>query len=359
MARSTWTGTYSVSDLLVIDNVNISEFGEDTIAEILNRDLQLFNGRISEMLSELTTPIFSKTDRISRYGRSISAKMVEATEYGKPTAQKEKPGVNVGFPMKKYQFALGWTRDYMLNQTPQDAAIAATSAQTAYLTTINEQLQKSLLLATNYTTYDDLVDEIQLDVKRLLNADGMAIPNGPNGESFDGTTHTHYIGNGGTFNNANFAALPDTVTEHGHTTGVRIYINKAQETSVRGFADFEAYVDPRLVFRASDTPARTVDLSNSGNRAIGIFKEAEVWVKPWIPSGYAFCFATGSPRKPLKLRWHHNSAARGLRIASEWDDYPLRAEVMEVYFGFGVWERSNGAVMNTGSSNWVDPTISL
>ena len=355
MATNTKTGVYVVGDLLKINNVNISEFGEDTVADVLRRDLAFFNQRVVEMLGQIAEPITTLTKRISRYGTSVKSDMVEADEFGQPTAQRAKPGVNVGWPLRKYVYAVGWTRDYMLNQTPADAAISATSAQSAYLERLHEELRKAVFFSANYSFVDRFVDELSLPVKRWVNADGAEIPDGPNGESFDGATHTHFLFSG-SLTNAAMVALIDTVTEHGHTRGVRLYINKGQETTMRGLTDFEPYVDPRVTFRATDTAARTLDLSNSGNRAIGIFKEAEVWVKPWVPSNYQFCFALGSGR-PLKFRQHHVSQVRGLRIAFEMDDYPLRANELEAYFGFGAWERTNGAANFSNGGSYTDPTI--
>ena len=357
------TGTYTIGDLLIIGNVNISEFGEDTVAEVLNRDIRLFNSRVVDMMSQLASPITELKDRLARYGTSIDGDMIELDEFGQPPAQKETVGVNVGFPLRKYGFAVGWTRDYMLNRTPADAAIATTNAQKAYLRALHKELRRAVFYSTNFDFIDKFTDKLSLPVKRFVNADGAAIPEGPNGETFDGSTHTHYLGATAAWSGASDAqrtadvtALIDTVVEHGHVQGVRVYINKAQEVNVRALTGFSAYVDPRIVYRASDTPGRTLDLTNSGNRAIGIFEEAEVWVKPWIPANYIFCFATGSER-PLKFRQHHIAGVRGLRVAFEMDDYPLRAELMETYFGFGTWTRTNGACLRTNDTSWADPTI--
>lgn len=356
MAQVAKTGTYTIGDLLIIGNTSIAAFGEDTVAEVLNRDLALFNARVSEMLSQLAIPITEKVDRIARYGTSIEAEMTELDEFGQPTARKAKPGVNVGFPLRKFGVALGWTRDYMLNSTPADVAIRTTKIQKAYLRSLHKEVRKTIFRPTNYTFEDRFVDELQLPVKAFLNADGAAIPDGPNGEEFAGATHTHFLAVAGGVTNAKLLELVDTVTEHGHTSGVMIYINKANEAAVRGLADFEAYPDPRITFRATDTATKTLDLRNMGNRAIGIFHEAEVWVKPWIPSGYYWCWAEDAVR-PLKFRQHHVASVRGLRIAFEMDDYPLRAEIMESYFGFGVWERTNGAVLDANNASYTQPTI--
>jgi hypothetical protein len=103
-----------------------------------------------------------------------------------------------------------------------------------------------------------------------------------------------------------------------------------------------------------------LDISRLDNRAIGLFGAAEVWVRSWVPAGYVFAYDAGSDMKPLVYRQHPSAAVRGLRVVAQLDDYPLYAEVMDSYFGFGVWTRTNGAVLYyaSGASAYVDPTIS-
>jgi hypothetical protein len=76
-------------------------------------------------------------------------------------------------------------------------------------------------------------------------------------------------------------------------------------------------------------------------------------------SNYAFVFDAGDPRKPIRFRQHHIASMRGLRISAEFDDYPLRAQIMDAYFGFGVQERSNGVVVYFGGGSYTAPTFSM
>ena len=353
-----YTGTYTISDLLASDAANqtIQEFGEETLAEIVQEDLRLLNERVNEQMSRYVQIVTRKEDRHARYGTSVDDQMTEVDEFGKVPTSKQQPGQTVGFPLRKYGFAVGWTRDYMLQATVQDLIVALTASQRAYVNRLQRELQRAIYLSTNYTYADRFVDKIDLAVKRLVNADGASIPNGPNGETFSGATHTHYTANSGWDNTALGSAVSD-LTEHGHTSGVQMIINIANQAAVEALSDFTAYADPRLTYRATDTTTRTLDLNNIGNRAIGIFKEAEVWVKPWALASYALITAVDDPEKPLKMRQHNVSSVRGLRIAAQNETYPIRADEFEAYLGFGVWSRTNGVVHYAGSGTYADPTI--
>ncbi len=346
------TGTHDISSLLAANIQSVAAFGEDRISEILSADLAAHNAITTEMINEMATP---STDRQRVYGTSADGEMVEVDEYGAAPTQKAKTGFTVGFPLRLFQFNLGWTRKWMQNHTPADMAIATQGAERAHQRAIAREIKRAIFGSANFTWTDHLVDNVSLSVKRLVNADSAGIPSGPNGEAFDGATHTHYDAINGLTAAALLASINDVV-EHGFGGAVRVYINKADETAVRALTGFVAYPDPRIVYRNADTPGQTLDVSRMDNRAIGIFGAAEVWVKSWALAGYTFAFDAASPQKPLVLRTR-TPGGFNLSIAAEQDAYPLHAQFLEDEYGFGVWNRTNGAVLYFGGASYVDPVI--
>jgi hypothetical protein len=120
-----------------------------------------------------------------------------------------------------------------------------------------------------------------------------------------------------------------------------------------------AYLDPRLTINANaNQPQTRVDLTRMDNRAIGIFGAAEVWVKPWIPANYLLVTDVGSNAKPLVLRNPVNSPV-GLHFEAAIETFPLRAEYSEHQFGFGAWNRLNGAVLQFNNGTYSAPTLTL
>lgn len=347
------TGTYDISTLLAARFQSVAQFGVDTVQKVLAADLAAHNTIVQQMVGdfcELTT------ERQRIYGTSAGGDMIEVDEYGRAPTQIAKPGATVGFPLKLFQYALGWTDKWLQVKTPADMAIATQAAEKAHLKQIQRQIKMAIYLSGNYTHRDHLVDNVDLAVKRFVNADSAAIADGPNGEAFDGTTHTHYDANA-TLTAVVLTAEINDVIEHGFGGAVRVAFNKADEAAVRALTGFTAYPDPRIVFRNTDATAQTLDISRLDNRPIGIFGGAEVWIKPWAIANYAFVYDAGSPMKPLAFRQRNQETLQGLRIAANLDTYPLHAQFMEAEYGIGVWTRTNGAVLYFASGSYADPVI--
>lgn len=347
------TGTYSIDDLIAVRFSSAKALGLNTIAEVLQRDLDAHNMVVEQMVSEMCDVT---TDARRIYGTSNAGNMTEVDEFGRAPSQKNNSGVECGFPMKLFQYNLGWTRKFLDNATVGDIVQGVLDAEKAHMQQIQRQIKLAIFGDTNYTFYDHLVDNVALSVRRFVNADSLAIPEGPNGETFVASSHTHFTA-ATPLVVGNLTTMTATVLEHGHGADLRLAINTAQEAAVRLLAGFTAYIDPRLsLSAASNQPFQRLDVSRLDNRAIGILGGAEVWVKPWVPASYQFVWDAGDARKPLAFRQRNGQAVNGLRIAAEYDTHPLIAQYMEAEFGVGVWTRTNGACNLIGAS-WSDPAL--
>lgn len=354
------SGTLTIADLQANRFQSAADFGLVTINQVLQQDLAAYNAVTDDLVSDVAAP---STDSQRIYGASASGEMYESDEYDRGTADKPAGGSTVGFPLKKFVKNIGWTRDYSLMATPADYAEASLSIQAQHTRAMLREIKKAIFLSSNYTFRDRFVTpQIDLSVKRFVNADSLSIPNGPNGETFTASSHTHYdYLDGAVPTQAALLALVDDVVEHGHGGNVKLNINRDAETTVTGMADFKPYLDPRLTpgTQANQATMTTLDITRLNNRPIGILGAAEVWVRSWVPSGYAFAYDAADNQKPLVMRQHPAAAVRGLRVVATIEDYPLYADTMESYFGFGVWNRTNGAVLYyaTSASAYVDPVI--
>jgi hypothetical protein len=350
-------GTLSIDTLLAARFQSAARFGLDNIQQILAADLQVHNNLMLGMLSDFCDVT---GDRLRIYGTSDTTVMYAVDEFGRAPTQKPAVGTTVGFPLKLFQYAIGWTRKWLDIHTPADMAIAQQAAQKAHRRKVRSEVQRAFFLTGNYTWTDSLVDNIALGVKRLVNADGAGIPDGPNGEVFNPATHTHYLAVAGGVTAVFANQVINTVVEHGWGGMMRVYISVADEATWRALTGFQAYLDPRLTVGtyANFPLGKRLDITRLDNRAIGIFGAAEVWVKPWMIPGYFFAFDSTADAKPLCVRTRSgNMTADGLAVAAELDMYPLHAQYMETEFGVGVWNRTNGACGYTGGATWVDPVI--
>lgn len=358
------TGTHTIADLT--SNRFASELVvPDNIAamdEAIRRDLAIHNQKTEEMLREIAE---ISTERSTVYGTNAEGEMHKKDEFSRGPTQKIRRGDKVDFPLDGYQFAVGWTADYLRRATVQDMALKTVASRQAHLRRIQVDIKTALFGPANYDYVDRLVDGNTLKVKRLINADSSQVPNGPNGETFDGSTHTHY--NGIDWAGANGAAraiairaLIADVTEHGHGADVRAYINQAQEADIRALDGFEPLLVPNIIpGTASDRAAGTLDITRATNRLIGFFDGFPVWTKPWVPANYVFAFSAGDPGKTLRFRISQIAGERGLFIAGEIITHPLQAQYMEAFHGVGVKERTNGAVLflGDGDATYVAPTF--
>lgn len=351
--RGSKTGTMSIADLRAVNFQSAAAFGLNTISEIFQRDLAVHSQLAADLVSSFAD---NTTDRQRIYGTSDRGEMSEVDEFGRAPTQKIKGGTTAAFPLRLYQFALGWTRKYLQNATPAELVDQLTGAKKAHMIQIARQVKRAMLLSANYTFNDFLVDKIDLGVKRFVNADSANIPDGPNGEVFVGASHTHYDAIAGLTAAALTAAISD-VMEHGHGGQIRVNIARADEAAVRALTGFKDYADPRVTLSANAREAQgRLDITRLDNRAIGIFDAAEVWVKPWMIANYILTYDATSGNKPLAMRTR-NGTTPSLEIAAEIDTFPLYAEFMESEFGLGVWTRTNGHVLYFGGGAYVDPTI--
>lgn len=350
----TRTGTLDIGTLFAATTQSAAEFGLNTMQDILAADQEAHNALMRNALGEIAV---IGTDRQRVVGSSNAGKLIKVDEYGRVPTQRSIPPDTVGFPLHKFQFAVGWTRDWEKEKTPADFATAQRDAQVGHRLGVLDEIKRAIYGVANYTFVDYMVDKLTLpSVKRLANADGAPIPYGPNGEVFDPTTHTHYTASA-TYLESNALAQIANVTEHGFTTDVRLYINQAQESAVRGFSTFVPLQDPRVAYTAPNQPTERLDIqAPANNRKIGILGAASVWVKPWILANYPFVFDAGAPVKPVYLR-ERVAGSMDLTVAATVSIHPLVAEYMESKFGVGVWGRLNGAVHYVGGGAYVVPTI--
>jgi hypothetical protein len=352
------TGTHDVSSLFAARLSAIPDFSQQNLAriqELVDAELSAHNRVMLDMVSDLCDV---STERVSTYGSIQGGSMQEVDEYGAAPTQKEVPGETLGFPLRMFQYNLGWTQTWLDIHKPLDMAVAIAGAEGAHRKRVAWDIKNALLQSANYTFLDHLVDNVSVGgtngVKRLLNADSTTIPVGPNGETFTGSSHTHYVGEA-SYTAAFLLAEILNVTEHGHSQDIRVYINRAQEAATRLFTGFVGYVDARIINQTAGLVAqKSLDVrAPVDNRAIGVFEGAEIWVKSWMPANYVFVFDAAGP-KPLRFRQRSEGQLQGLRVLAENRAFPLIAKFMGAEYGISVWNRTNGSVLYIANATYAD-----
>ena len=321
-------GTLSTLDTLKSNFQSVMEFDERLLAEALLRYLEAHNGIMQSLMNDL---IERTTDKERVFGTADVMEMVRTDQWGAPDAQKIGYGVPCGFPLESFQGTLQWTRKFFQTATVSEIANQYIALQAADRQRVVLEAKRALFNPTDYTFNDYLMNRrsiLPLQVRALVNADGLNIPPGPNGEIFDGTTHTHYLGTAA-FAQSDLVALIETVLEHYNEGEGLVYINRAQEPTIRSFTNFVPYLNTNIVgpITAAQIPSRSLEFIRLYNRAIGQFNGAEVWVKPWIPTSYIFAFLRNQT-KPLVMRTRIANGGN-LELVDQHDHYPLRCEGYE------------------------------
>lgn len=350
-------GTLSSLDSLAAVRQSIAEYGEDRAWASIDAALAAYNRQVADMTSDL----MERTSDVQRaYGTMDSKNMQELDQWGSPDTQKVTAGVTVGFPLRRYGDALQWTRQFQMVASVNQLAAEVDAIATADRRNLIRAAKVAIFTSTNASFVDKLGGGptnpagITLALKALLNNDGAAVPVGPNGEVFPGS-HTHYLANA-TLTAAVVINLITTVQEHYNQGTPVLYISQTDEAAFRALTGFIADVDARIVQAQTATYTTTpVNIANLYDRRIGLFNGAEVWIKPWMIANYAFAFVRGAP-VPLVMRVPERGSAE-LELVYEDERHPLRARGYQRMFGVGVWNRTNGAVLQFNNGTYQIPTI--
>jgi hypothetical protein len=353
-AQTTKTGHFALADLIANKQTLAADFDQDTITQVFQASLDAHNALLDGMLALLAEPT---TDRLRLTGSADTGYMVEVDEHGRVPTQAPSVGDNVGIPLKKFDFGVGWTWEWMEMNTVGDMALALRNAEKAHVLKVMAELKRALFLTTNYDFTDRYeTPKVVLPVKRLANADGFALPDGPNGEAFTGSSHQHYLANA-TLTAAFLTSLTNTIYEHYSGAELQVAFNSADEATVRALTGFSAYVQSGIqLSTASNQPTQRLNVSNTNNRAIGLFNGAEIWIKPWGIANYALAYAVSGAPKPLAYR-QPKGGRTGLRTMGDIKAYPFQTRYMSAKFGFGVQERTSAAALYFANGTWSDPTI--
>ena len=352
------TGTHVIADLGANAADTVMQVGEERVAEAVQRQLDAHNRLTSDMLDNLA---LTTTERLLATGAGDSGAFEEADELARVRTQKGGERQTLGIPLRRFMRAVGWTREYLEVATLQDIQKQLDGIQQRDLMNIANQVKRALFTPTNYTFFDEYASpQVELAVKALYNADGALITTGPNGDEFDGGTHTHYLA---------AAALADelidnairTVAEHGHTQGLEILINEANLSAFAALDGFLPAVGPLVQAGiAADSARLTAEPGVVDNTAVGVWDgRYVVRTKTWIPAGYFSVVATGAAedRRPLAFRQPAIPARQGLRMVGQIDLYPLRADHFRRYFGVSAYNRDAAAVAQFTSATYAAPSF--
>lgn len=351
--------TLTTLDTLQSTFESVDAFGEQRLWDALQVYFDYHNAQMQFFMNELIAPT---TMNEMVFGSTGAMNMTEVDQFGRNDAQAVSFGTRCGVPLRMYDGTLQWTRKYFLTASVKEVTGQFLTMMGADRERVKNEAMRAFFAPTNYDFNDMLVNRrtaIPLKIRRLVNADSEPIPMSPNGQTFNGGSHTHYLATN-SLAAADISALIDTVAEHYTSGEVILAINKASFAAVKGFtSNFVgynfAYIDPSVNREQANTGRRRT--INSFDQAVGRWDDVEVWVKPWVPPNYMVAYLSAGPdMKPLAFRTRTPTSGN-LEIQVEDERYPLRARTYGREFGIACVERTAMAVLRTNNASYAAPTI--
>ncbi|MET0416543.1 MAG: hypothetical protein ABW022_11040 [Actinoplanes sp.] len=371
-------GTHVAADVVTqtADGTDLNSVWRDFMA-LLNE----VNGSRQALINFLIWPVTNPTDTVTQPGQGVDFE--EATEFGEPVGSRIQPTYfQMGYGFKWYDLASRYTWQYLADATDEMVNSVANAAVEAYYRKLMFEVLKTAFNPTNLTA---TIRGNAYNVYKFYNADGTIPPTYKN-NVFNGS-HTHFKTSG--TNSVLEAQDLDTLViddfaSHGYTQadGYRLVVmaNTALGNQIRNFRsavntnqavggnygryDFiPAQGQPGQIIPATtqvigaSQPANTLN----GLSVIGSYGPLLIVVEDWMPTDYAFAFATGgseSLQNPIGLREHAQTGLRGLRLVKGRNaDYPLIDSFWAAGFGTGVRQRGAGIVVQLTSSAYSAPAV--
>lgn len=334
------------------------------------RVLGVWNSQRTAIVNFLT---FTVDDQIENVPQVPTVDFEEASEFGEPKRVRGISYFSFGYDHRWYDIGVGYTWKYLLK---------ASGAQL-------EAVQNQVLEADNRLIFSKVLKAIFNNVNRSVvmdtgavypvypfyNNDGTTPP--PWKNTTHASTHTHYLSSSqaGTYGANDVKALEDHLIHHGYgaVQGSRLVLMLSSVDSpvIRGAKQGVASSDGNWLYDFIPSTSQPAWLATTGVQGgsqpqgvmaglnvIGSYGNFTVIEDDWMPSAYAFAFATGGSEaadNPVGL--YENPRARGLRLVKGREpDYPLINSFYNRGFGTGIRKRGAGVVMNFVAGAYAIPT---
>jgi hypothetical protein len=353
-------GVYSISDLLNHKFTPASEFGFDNIMATIEAQTAYVNAEVTAMLSQFCE---QTTKPKAIWGKTSPSMFTEVNDdLGGASGKQTQPGIEMHVPLRKFVGKTGWTSEFLKRAMVSQVATAFLDIQSGYWKRMLAELQYAFYKVALYTYVDKWGDGTTLSyVRPFAIADSTAVPDAPDGTSFDSSTHTHYKGYSSSLTYDDIDAVITNVAEHGHT-GLGLYVNNSNVATLAALASTKFVPITHAVLvpaTSADATLSRDDPANQdrNNRLAGYWDGVPVFTRPWAISDIYACIATGGRVKPLKWRVDVAPGTQGLVRGEQYGMHPLTAQEYSAYYGFAPFERTAAAFLDGGhATNYTQPT---
>jgi len=339
-------------------NISIEEITNLFVGAQVALNAELLNDPIMGQLFDVTL------EPTVEYPTATTNEMKAHTEYGPVDEQR---GAIQGhmLPRKAYDYALGWTWDYLrrCRRSQIEADIAG------MINAGRDRFQKDIL--TRFTKMEDDSGAViglgsggysPAFCHAAASTEVDFAPPPWEGLTFD-TDHEHYEGTAGT-TAADWQAAIEEMTldlfEHGHDEPYVLMVSNSDKGTVIGLDDYRPRAAAQIRY------GLTQDLALVPELYIGLVDTpsgvAYVYVQNRLPQYYMLAFKSygvRSPSAPLLVRY---SDDMGLVLSPltghSYRDFPIEGLLSFAEYGVGVGrDRTNGTCHRMGNASYASPTI--
>lgn len=359
---------------LIAGQLSVINYGEQAAYEQIQEENAAYN-RVVKEEQDLFMKIGENT--AEAYGAAGTIEAENMTELDKPDDSKIVVEYPIGFPLTRHGNGIGYTRDWLASNSTKQLAAQYDAARSGDMLKIQSKIRRALYYPISRPVFNPdgtkntsaYVDRLQapnvpLPLYPLLNADGNAVPIGPNGETFDPTTHQHYMASDWTSitdpsaRDGIMQTACQNLIEHKITGGVMLAINSSDVSKVKALPEFQQRFDETVHVGIGVTYAEgDLDILNFNNRCIGTYLGFEVWVKPWTFPGYIVPMATGDDEAGRLMVWRTRKDGlwADFNFREQGVSFPLIDNVMTRDGDCSVWMRHLAVVLYIGGPDYVTP----
>lgn len=292
----------------------------------------------------------------------------EATEYTAPDARRGKTTGHM-LPIKKYDWALGWTNMYLREARPSKLR-----ADIQKMIDTARNLWQKQALTRLFSKTANSVGTTSSDVPwaDAGSADSTYVPpQSPEGETFT-SSHNHFLGYGtsgitqDTIDQSAVTVAIEHLQEHGFSGPWDLVGSRTDAGSWANTANVTGWKPPLFNGVAYQGSAVERAIVGDISKYMG-FIETEygivrVWLTPRVPTlnfSVYQTFGAGHPRNPMRMRYNPNVGFGFRLVPGHYIDDPVSLLVGYSEFGYGVGEDRCAAVcVDLQASTYANPTIS-
>lgn len=340
---------YTLDDLYYARATSVVDLGVDNV---LNSLVAYGNFLVNDVNEQLS--MFVDETQVARefWGGVGQLSFEEVGEFGMGKTQKDLKDQEVQFPLRKLSAAHGLSNEFWKRAKGSEIRKLMLDMDNAYNQRIRDEIKTSIFNKNSVQWQSSIYpqDGTLTKIQPFLNADGNTIPNSPNGTSFVGSSHQHYIGvTGATVAVADIDYLLGHVREH-VVGNVVLFVDGAMPATLAALSGskfvYNQYTNVIAKTTADIGSVRTIDGSvDRNNMFIGVWDGHEVHTRSWVPTGYMAAIAVGAGDKPLKRRV--DPLFPGLQSDGWITDGRIKVQEFYTYMGFGVFNRAAGACLDT------------